>query len=636
MRITHPEPWREMRKQLLNKWQGVRVCNEPSPWYMSIPTQFSQLQNVLPEEQEELVFTELKLFLLGSETENVRLELGEHSNQLPTSIVFNISFDPYIRSELERFQDILVTVATVKICCYAITHDAVTFSPIGGAVASTIEKKVNGFVTNICTKLDGLSNATQQMNNLFRELHTIHESLSFYSEIVKTIYLEQLIGGQVLTLLDSKRRHVFAGSVVQDLDDVFAAGWKVFARSIGKLVCKFEADHLDYEFVIWSTKEMADNSSKKLIASQGKQTKSSRYVIVEALCPKFFLKYLDILVRCAEFGDASKSEGAKRRTEKNVGTESVESVMEDVRNVDWSNLDVATTVRMLVQFSRKESACLLREITSATNVDQAIRDIHELLIKGSCAHEVMLYGLKADILHKPIDEVGNIRIKKLTNDVLGAAAEKHHPFWKYFSFYIDRQNVFEMLERRTPGAHIERHAENVTPMLFECISVSMECPIDIEPIISTSAVFTLVPIFRIWLQLHVASWTVANYRDSIRGQMPSRSLGYVAKKKHLMHALDSEIASLKQKWAAYVDMAIALYYEKVQKAVSLDEYTECQNVLARDVIKMMGITQLSQLENIRDILNIIWNYNNDDGRLPDLIADFEEVQSRARMESAVA
>lgn len=85
------------------------------------------------------------------------------------------------------------------------------------------------------------------MNQLLREMHTIHESLNFYNGIVKSIYLDQLIGGQVLSLLDSKRRHVFSGNVVQNLDDVFQAGWKVFARSIGRLVCKFEADHMDYE-----------------------------------------------------------------------------------------------------------------------------------------------------------------------------------------------------------------------------------------------------------------------------------------------------------------------------------------------------------------------------------------------------
>lgn len=49
---------------------------------------------------------------------------------------------------------------------------------------------------------------------------------------------------------------------------------------------------------------------------------------------------------------------------------------------------------------------------------------------------------------------------------------------------------------------------------------------------------------------------------------------------------------------------------------------------------MMGITELAHLENIKDILNIVWNYDNDDSHLPDLIADFEEVQSRVRMGSA--
>ncbi|CAL2030094.1 unnamed protein product [Caenorhabditis brenneri] len=634
----HQEAWRETRRQLLNKWHGVRVCDEPSPWYMSIPTPFSQLNNVLPEEQEEMVFTELKLFLVGHQTENLRIhEFDDHL--LPISIVPNISFDPYIRSQLERFHEILVTIATIKICCYAITHDAVTYSPIGAAVAATIEKKVNGFVTNICTRLSALSDSTQQMNNLYREMHKIHESLSFYSGIVRSIYLEQLIGGQVLTLIDSKRRDVFSGTV-QDLDDVFQAGWKVFARSIGRLVCKFEADYLDYEFVIWSTKQMPDNLYKKLAATQTRHTKSPRYVIIDSLCPKFFIKYLDILVRCAEFGDASKAENSRKFQQK--GKESVESVMEDVRNVDWSNLDVNTTVRMLGQFSRKESACLLREITSATNVDQAIRDIHELLIKGSCVHDVMLMALKADILQKPVDEIGNLRMKKLTNDVLGAAAEKHHPFWKYFSFIIDRQNVFEMMGQRMTrhGSHSVEPRETVTPLLFECISVRMDCPIDIEPIISSSAVFTLIPIFRIWLQLHFASYTVAMYRDSVRGIMPSRQKTaqdlIMMNKKHLMHSLDAEISSIKQKWVGYVNVAITLYYERVHKAVSLDEYTECQEILSREVTKMMGITELSQLENIKDILNIIWGYDAGDSNLQNLIADFEEVQSRARMDVVVA
>lgn len=635
MRATgnhHTEVWKETRQQLLSKWHDVRVCDEPSPWYMEIPTGFSQLNNVLPEEQEEMLFTELKLFLVGHQTENLRIkEIDQHG--LPVSIECNIAFDPFIRSQFERFHDILITIATIKICCYSITHDAVKFSPIGSAVAATIQKKVNGFVIDTCTKLSAMTDSNQQMNNLYREMHKIHESLFFYSGIVRSIFIEELIGGQVLTLIDSKRRDVLSGTV-QDLDDVFQAGWKIFARSIGRLVCKFEADHLDYEFVIWSTKQMPDSLYKRLAATQTRHTKSNRYVIIDSLCPKFFTKYLDILVRCAEFGDASKADDS-RRLMKSGEKESVESVMEDVRNVDWSNLDVNTTVRMLGQFSRKESACLLKEITSATNVDQAIRDIHNLLIKGSCTHDVMLMALKADILQKPVDEVGNLRMKKLTNDLLGAAAEKHHPFWKYFSFIIDKQNVFEMMGTRL-GTHQVDQRDTVIPTLFECISVKMDCPIDIEPIISSKAVFTLIPIFRIWLQLHFASFTVANYRDSVRGHMPSRLQADVAMRKHLMHALDAEISSLKQKWVGYVDVAITLYYERVQKAVSLDEYTECQDILAREVTKMMGITELSQLQNIKDILNIIWKYDANENNLQDLIADLEDVQSRARMDVAVA
>ncbi|EGT38079.1 hypothetical protein CAEBREN_20369 [Caenorhabditis brenneri] len=95
----------------------------------------------------------------------------------------------------------------------------------------------------------------------------------------------------------------------------------------------------------------------------------------------------------------------------------------------------------------------------------------------------MLMALKADILQnllmlvdksgffvfifKSLQELGNLRMKKLTNDVLGAAAEKHHPFWKYFSFIIDRQNVFEMMGQRMTrhGSHSVEPRETVSKII---------------------------------------------------------------------------------------------------------------------------------------------------------------------------
>ena len=94
--------------------------------------------------------------------------------------------------------------------------------------------------------------------------------------------------------------------------------------------------------------------------------------------------------------------------------------------------------------------------------------------------------------------------------------------------------------------------------------------------------------FQIAITAHIINYSFKYFsRDSVRGQMPSRQLGDVAKQKHLMYALDSEISRIKQKWIGYVNVAITLYYERVQKAVSLDEYTECQDILAREVTKVL-------------------------------------------------
>ncbi|CAB3410639.1 unnamed protein product [Caenorhabditis bovis] len=600
---------------------------------MHIPTQFCNLSNVLPEEQEEMIFNELKFFLLGTQTENIRI--SEFDGNLPSQIEVNISFDPYIRSELERFTDILLATATIKICCYGITHDAYNYSTIPGTVASEIEKKVNQVIYKICENLDGHLDANQQLNNLFREVNAVAESFQFYKEIVKTIYKEHLIGGQVLSLIDAKRRHVYSPAAIQDLEDVFQAGWRVFARYIGRLVCRFEGDSLNFEFVIWSIKTAGDSTlAAKIMAP--KLPKSTKFVVVDELCPSFFHKYLDILVRCAEFGDASKIENARSAppppliAEKGGGN--VENLMNDVRNVDWSGLDVAATVRMLVQFSRKESACLLKKITSATNVDQAICDIHELLLRGAQAHEVMSQCVKSDILCSPIDEIGSSRLKKLTQECLGAASEKHRYFWRYFSFTIETKNVFEHLaERMLRGAPTEKHRQNYTPPLFECLSLTFNCPIEIEPIVSSNAVHMLLPVFRIWLQLHVATWKLANERDILRGMMPLRSGSDLALKKHLLNSFDWEISNLKKKYATFVDVALISYRERVSKAVSLDEYVESQDILARDITKMMKIMESTDLDIIKDMLNIIWAYESPEVTLGDLIVEFEEIQSRAKM-----
>ncbi|CAI5439111.1 unnamed protein product [Caenorhabditis angaria] len=625
------QTWTEIRKQLTSsKWRGILSFDESCPYYMHIPTQFSHLSNVLPEEQEEMVFTELKLFLLGNQTENIRIgELDE--NNLPLSIDVNISFDPFIRSELERFHETLIAISTIKKCCFAITNDTVTYALISATVASAIQEKVDGFVLEVCEKLDALGDSTQQLNSLFREVHTIHESLAIFAEICRKIHVEKLIGGQVLTILDAKRRLIYGGNVLKDLNDVFAAGWRVFAKYIGQLVCKFEADFLSYEFVIWSTKYMSEQQIKQL-SPIAKHTKNNRFLIIESLCPKFFTKYLDILVRCAEFGDVG---GEKILTQENGekncdDKESIKNMMEDVRNVDWQQMDVPTTARMLLQFSRKESTCLLRKITSATNVGQAIKDIHDLLLGGSSAHQIMMHCIQMDILEKPIDEIGNIRLKKLTNKVFHVAAEEDHPFWKHITFRLEKRNVFETLAARMqPGMAVEQNQQYA---LFECLTVSLNCPIEIEPIISVSAFYGLESIFRIWLQLHVASWKIANLRDSFRGMMPQSGGGgsEMTIRKLLISSLGSEIDAIKCRWVAYISVALSTYSERILKAISLEEYTECQDQLNRDVTRMIGITELSQIEIIKDLLNIIWSFESAES-IADLLADLEEVQSRARL-----
>ncbi|KAK6040706.1 hypothetical protein COOONC_21789, partial [Cooperia oncophora] len=139
--------WRSIRADLVSKRFAFLGKYPPCPYYRQLQDDFVALLNVSPEEQEHFMNDEVRMFLAGYETENIRFVYGS-DNDAPISIKVNPSLDPFMRSAVERFKKIFIDIWYVRVYGYALKHDY-SFSLTTRAVAEEIVKRLNKLVCPI-------------------------------------------------------------------------------------------------------------------------------------------------------------------------------------------------------------------------------------------------------------------------------------------------------------------------------------------------------------------------------------------------------------------------------------------------------------------------------------------------------
>ncbi|ETN78829.1 dihydroorotate oxidase, partial [Necator americanus] len=138
--ITVPH-WRIARQEIVSKRFAFLGSYPPCPWYRPLKTEFTALINVTPEEQEHFMNDEMRMFLAGYETENVRFGYSTDSDA-PVSLKVNPSLDPFMRSAVERFKNVLIDIWHIRTYGYDLKHDR-SFSLTARAVAYEVVKRLN-------------------------------------------------------------------------------------------------------------------------------------------------------------------------------------------------------------------------------------------------------------------------------------------------------------------------------------------------------------------------------------------------------------------------------------------------------------------------------------------------------------
>ncbi|VDO18985.1 unnamed protein product [Heligmosomoides polygyrus] len=270
--------WWAPRADIVAKRFAFLGAYPPCPWYRPLKDEFVAMTNVTPEEQEHFMNDEVRMFLAGYETENIRFTYGQDS-PCPVGLKVNPSLDPFMRSAVERFKKVFIDIWRIRVYGYALKHDY-SFSLTARAVAEEVVKRLNRLLCPLI-EAETYDLADYGLNTLSRSVGAIQTSVKVYASVIAALKEEHLIGGQVLTLLYNMKVKVVVEKDMRDLQEIFEQHF--FFR-------------LD----------------------------SSGYVLVEDLCPAFLSDLLPSIAKCGDYN--SMMDSAR--------------INEGKITADWSKLDV--------------------------------------------------------------------------------------------------------------------------------------------------------------------------------------------------------------------------------------------------------------------------------------------------------
>lgn len=602
--------WEDVRRKQLEKFKNVLIYDYGvNNYYARLMFDFEHFDNVTPAEQERIVYDDLKTFIEGSESENIRISNFEDG--IPTGIKLNTSFDPYIRSEINRFSDILISIATVKLCCRTIKNDGFTYSLIGQAVANAIAKQHNQMIHDVVKKLEAFEMESLQLNSLFRELYTLKNVLEEYANVVKTIYKKKLIGGQVLSFIYELKSSLFNVVTKEKLEAVFQEGWKIFAGYMERLMNRSTVDKFTYEFFIWP-----NVGSEKL----KKNEISDELVLVPELCPSFLQPHIKLLSKYVQIMEIVSSRNKE-----------IESNGPSVR---WSTLGVHDMIRSLREVFTSQSRLALQTIRKDHDVDAALRDITDVLLRGKCTHLLLMHCIRADILDRKVEEVGEHRLRTLTEKVFNNGhAQFHHPFWKYFSFCFVKEDLFDQLAKRNGMESEMVEGNGKSELMFMRLSVSLNYPKEFRSVLNSGGLDGAKVVFRLLFLINVAYNKIAMASEELKGHMPSKGgdVTRVSQRRFFLASLNSAIHRLRQSIQHQANYAFSTFHQSVEKASSIEEFLNCQNQLVFMTLNTMDLNNWAHLNYIKTILTLVWRYSYGAEPLEDLLQDLEDILSDAHL-----
>ncbi|XGW02236.1 hypothetical protein V3C99_014348 [Haemonchus contortus] len=575
--------WRSIRADLVSKRFAFLGKYPPCPWYSQLDDDFVQLMNVTPEEQEHFMNDEVRMFLAGYETENIRFTYGSDTDA-PVGIKVNPSLDPFMRSAVERFKKIFIDIWCVRVYGYALKHDY-SFSLTTRAVAEEIMKRLNKLVSPII-EAEAYDLADFGLNTLSRSVATVQSSIKVYANVVAALKKDCLIGGQVLTLLYNMRMRAVVEKEIQDLQEIFEVAWKMFAKRVGAWVEQGWLHDSELEFIIWPTSSLSASITRKILTDATVKLDSSDYVLIQDLCPAFLLDLLPSIAKCGDYNNmmdkAHMSEGKM--------------------STDWSKLDVTGLQRKVQELEREKSSVVLKQLCASISFDESIRDTMALLLEGVDIDILSMTSKKESILNRPMEEVSKQQLRRVSESFTKGLARKF-PFVTNFKLCSSDKCVFEDLRNSglvndAPAEPLEQETET---LFVDLLSLTYNPPSKIEKLIPIHVVKMYTLVFRVALLLNTAIIYLSEAIFEVGLLRNPDNIG----RAYILSALYRNVIDLTVSLTNAVARAVTNFTSEMSKAESIDCALKLQKEVVFQIFADSGLNKWRKVSYLKRLMDLV-------------------------------
>ncbi|KAJ1374172.1 hypothetical protein KIN20_036797 [Parelaphostrongylus tenuis] len=575
--------WKAVRAGVVSKRFAFLGKFPPCPWYRQLKEEFVTMLNVLPEEQEHFMNDEVRMFLAGYETENIRFSYKADFDS-PVDLKINPSLDPFMRSAVERFRTIFINIWHIRVYGYILKHD-LSFSLTARAVANDIVTRFNTLIRPI---IEGQSYdlADFGLNTLSRTVATVQSSLEIYANVITAIKRNGPVGGQVLSMLYNLRENVVVTNDRQNLEDIFKVAWKVFAVRVGAWVEQGLLNDSELEFIIWPTSALSPWECSKIVESSSIRLDSKDHILIEDLCPSFLRNLLPSIVKCGYYNnmisDSSTGQG-KILT-------------------NWADLSVTELQRKVHEFEKSKSAVVLKHLRASISFDAAIRDVMMLLLHGKEIDMLLRQCQNESILERPVEEVSKQQLRRVSDTFIKGLAGKI-PFVSNFNLSLSAGSVFE--ELRTSSLVNDAPLEALKPLektlLLDVLSLTFTPPTKMEKLIPLYIVKMYTFVFRLYLQLCASVACLSEGLFELGQARNPSSFPRAA----ILSALYRNVVDLTVDFTNAVALATTNFVNEMAEAESIDAVLKLQKDVVFQIFAESGLNQWRKLASMMRLVDLV-------------------------------
>uniref|UniRef100_A0A0K0DEP6 Gamma-tubulin complex component n=1 Tax=Angiostrongylus cantonensis TaxID=6313 RepID=A0A0K0DEP6_ANGCA len=581
--MTSTVNWKAVRAGVVSKRFALLGKYPPCPWYRPLKEEFVALQNVLPEEQEHFMNDEVRMFLAGYETENIRFSYNADSDS-PVGLKVNPSLDPFMRSAIERFKNIFINIWHIRVYGYVLKHDF-SFSLTARAVAYDIvtrfDKLLRPIIEEQCYDL-----ADFGLNTLSRTVATVQSSIRIYANVITSVKKDSLVGGQVLTMLYNLRENAIVTKDMHDLQKIFMVAWKVFAVRVGAWVEQGLLNDSELEFIIWPTSALSPAVCSKIVSNSSIRLDSNDYILIEDLCPSFLLSLLPSIVKCGYYNNMiSKA-----------------NMCQEKASTNWSELNVTKLQRKVHEFEKSKSSVVLKHLRASMSFDTAIRDVMMLLLEGREIDILLKHCQKEGILERPVEEVSKQQLRRVSEMFIRGLSSKI-PFVSNFKLSLSNGYIFE--ELRTSSLVNDAPREPLKPLdkmlLLDVLSIAYTPPTKMEKLIPLHIIQMYTFVFRLYMQLRASITCLSEGLFELGLTRSPSNFPRAA----ILSALYRNVVDLTVDFADAVALATSNFVSEMAEAESIDAVLKLQKDVVFQIFAESGLNQWRKLAYMMRLVNLV-------------------------------